>query len=121
MPSLGTTSGSPHPHMAEVFRQKAMLLGGALQNDADRDAARHALRGFIERIEIPSGDGLLQVVGNLGEMLAAASGGTVSTAVGKVGCGGPQQIVPAALLGGSVNVKTLTFPTEVPDVRRSLG
>jgi hypothetical protein len=39
----------------------------------------------------------------------------------KVGCGGPQQIVPAALLGGSVNVKTLTFPTEVPDVRLSLG
>lgn len=27
---------------------------------------------------------------------------------------GSQQIVPAALLGGSVNVKTLTFPTEVP-------
>ncbi|MGH7719125.1 MAG: recombinase zinc beta ribbon domain-containing protein [Gemmatimonadaceae bacterium] len=37
------------------------------------------------------------------------------------GCGGPQQIVPAALLGGSVKVKTLAFPTEVPDVRRSLG
>ena len=34
---------------------------------------------------------------------------------------GVQQIVPAALLGGSVNVKTLTFPTEVPDVRSSLG
>ena len=39
----------------------------------------------------------------------------------KAGCGGPQQIVPAALLGGSVNVKTLAFPTEVPDVRLSLG
>jgi len=37
------------------------------------------------------------------------------------GCGGPQQIVPAALLGGSVNVKTLAFLTEVPDVRLSLG
>jgi hypothetical protein len=37
------------------------------------------------------------------------------------GCGGPQQIVPAALLGGSVKTKTLTFPTEVPDVRRPLG
>jgi hypothetical protein len=37
-------------------------------------------------------------------------------------CGGPQQIVPAALLGGSVNVNTLTFPTEVPGARRlSLG
>ena len=37
------------------------------------------------------------------------------------GCGGPQQIVPAALLGGSVNVKTLAFLTEVPDVRCSVG
>jgi hypothetical protein len=34
---------------------------------------------------------------------------------------GPQQIVPAARLGGSVKTKTLTFPTEVPDVRRPLG
>ena len=36
-------------------------------------------------------------------------------------CGGPQRIVPAALLGGSVNVKTLTLLTEVPHVRLSLG
>ena len=36
-------------------------------------------------------------------------------------CGGSQQIVPAALLGGSVNVKALAFLTEVPDVRLSLG
>jgi len=35
---------------------------------------------------------------------------------------GMQQIVPAALSGGSGNVKTLTFLTEEPDVRRrSLG
>ncbi len=40
---------------------------------------------------------------------------------GTIGCGGPQQIVPAALLGGSVNEKTLAFLTEVPDVRRPLG
>jgi len=39
----------------------------------------------------------------------------------KLGCGGAQQIVPAALLGGSVRVKTPAFPTEVPDVRRSVG
>jgi uncharacterized protein (AIM24 family) len=31
---------------------------------------------------------------------------------------GPQQIVPAALLGGSVNVNTLAFLTEVPGARR---
>jgi len=39
-----------------------------------RESARQALRGFIERIVIPPGDELLQVVGNLGEMLTAASG-----------------------------------------------
>jgi hypothetical protein len=34
---------------------------------------------------IPSGDGLLQVVGNFGEMLAAAG---AKTAVAQGGCGG---------------------------------
>jgi hypothetical protein len=75
-------------YMAEVFRQKATLLAAALEHDAERDAARQALRGFIERIVIPPGDQLLQVVGNLGEMLTAASDGTVTAAVGNVGCGG---------------------------------
>ena len=114
-----------HPKMADVFRHKIEQLAKALQHDdvEQRGLARQTLRGFIDRIVIPPGDGLLQVVGNLGEMLAAASGRDMSTlaAVAKAGCGGPQQIVPAALLGGSVNVKTLTFPTEVPDVRRSVG
>jgi len=57
-------------------------------------------RGFIDRIEIPPGDGLLQVVGNLGEMLTAASGGNDSTlaAVGKVGCGGTQPSIPTDFL-----------------------
>lgn len=101
----------------------AKQLAAALEHDDERDAARQTLRGFIDRIVIPPGDGLLQVVGNLGEMLTAASGrnGSAVAAVGQVGCGGPQQIVPAALLGGSVNVKTLAFPTEVPDVRLSVG
>ncbi len=45
-------------------------------NDDWRDAARMALRGFVEKILIPPGDGLLQVVGNLGEMLTAAQGKT---------------------------------------------
>ncbi len=48
-----------HPYMAEVFRQKATLLAAALENDAERDAARQALRGFIERIEVPADEGLL--------------------------------------------------------------
>ena len=39
-----------------------------------------------------------------------------------IGCGGPQQIVPAALLDGSMNVNTLAFLTEVPGAPRlSLG
>ena len=33
-----------------------------------------ALRGFLDKIVIPEGDGLLQVVGNFGSMLAAAQG-----------------------------------------------
>jgi site-specific DNA recombinase len=55
-----------HPHMAEVFRQKATTLAAGLEHDEQRDAARQALRGFLEKIVIPPDDGLLQVVGNLG-------------------------------------------------------
>ena len=79
-----------HPAMAEVFRQKTTMLAAALEHDEEHAAARHALRGFLDKIVIPPGDGLLQVVGNLGEMLTAASGrnGSVVAAVGYVGCGG---------------------------------
>jgi len=74
--------------MAEAFREKVMRLAAALEQDVERDAARSALRGLVDRIVIPAGDGLLQVVGNLGEMLTAASNRTVAAAVGNVGCGG---------------------------------
>ena len=79
-----------HPQMAEVFRQKATTLAAGLEHDEQRDAARQALRGFLEKIVIPPGDGLLQVVGNVGAMLAAAPGRNQvrSNAVGYVGCGG---------------------------------
>ena len=79
-----------HPRMAEIFRQKATQLASALadETNADREATRQALRGFIDHIMIPPGDGLLQVVGNLGEMLTAAGGRTGAAAVGYVGCGG---------------------------------
>jgi site-specific DNA recombinase len=79
-----------HPHMAEVFRQKATTLAAGLEHDEQRDAARQALRGFLEKIVIPPGDGLLQVVGNLGAMLAAAQGRNQASqsTVGYVGCGG---------------------------------
>ena len=76
--------------MAEIFRQKTMQLAATLEHpdEARRESARQALRGFIDRVLIPPGDGLLQVVGNLGEMLAAAGGRDGSAAVGYVGCGG---------------------------------
>ena len=79
-----------HPHMAELFRQKATTLAAALEHDEHRDAARQALRGFLDRIEIPPGDGLLKVVGDVGAMLAAAHGRAkaANPSVGYVGCGG---------------------------------
>jgi site-specific DNA recombinase len=78
-----------HPHMAEVFRQKATTLAAGLEHEEQRDAARQALRGFLDKIVIPPGEGLLQVVGNVGSMLAAAQGRAMkSTSVGYVGCGG---------------------------------
>jgi hypothetical protein len=58
--------------MAAVFQQKATALAAGLEHDEKRDAARMALCGFLERIVIPPGEGLLQVVGNLGAMLEAA-------------------------------------------------
>jgi hypothetical protein len=79
-----------HPQMAEVFRQKTMQLAAALEDEDEeqRESARQALRGFIDHIVIPPGNGLLQVIGNLGEMLKAAGGRTGSAAVAYVGCGG---------------------------------
>jgi site-specific DNA recombinase len=79
-----------HPHIGEVFRQKTMQLAAALEqaDEQQREAARQSLRGFIDRVVIPPRDGLLQVVGNLGEMLTAAGGRNGSAAVGYVGCGG---------------------------------
>ena len=70
-----------------------MSLGRAMQSmdhedEEQRESARQVLRGFIDRIVIPPGDGLLQVVGNLGEMLKVAGGRTGSAAVAYVGCGG---------------------------------
>lgn len=88
-----------HPSMAEVFRQKTLALTAALEHDAERDEARAVLRGFLESIVIPSADGLLEVRGNLGEMLTAAGGrkGSAAAAVGQSGCGGLQPLIPTSL------------------------
>jgi site-specific DNA recombinase len=77
-----------HPQMAEVFRQKTMQLVAGLEHQGEHDTARQALRGFLEKIVIPPGNGLLQVVGSLGQMLKAADGRNGSAAVANVGCGG---------------------------------
>ena len=89
-----------HPQMADVFRKKATSLAAGLEHDEQRDAARKALRGFLERIEIPPGNGLLQVVGNLGSMLTAAQGRAHSqtSMVVNDGCGGVQPPLFAPLV-----------------------
>ena len=76
--------------MGEVFRLKATTLAAGLEHEGQRDAARQALRGLLDKIVIPPGDGPLQVIGNVGSMLAAEQGRaqTGSMAVGYVGCGG---------------------------------
>ena len=65
-----------HPAMGDVYRAKVQQLVAALEHEDDeqRERAREALRGFIDRIVIPPGDALLQIVGNLGAMLEAAAG-----------------------------------------------
>jgi len=57
-----------HARMAEVYREKATALAAGLELHEKRDTARLALRGFLERIGIPPGEALLQVVGNVGVM-----------------------------------------------------
>jgi hypothetical protein len=111
-----------HPSMARVFAHKVRALADGLEHEEleQRESARSALRGFIDRIVIPPGDGLLQVVGNLGEMLTtAADGRSNSAAVGNGGCGGSPQIVPEALLGGGMNAETRRFLEGFHHVRRS--
>jgi hypothetical protein len=65
-----------HPAMADVYRSKVEKLVAAPESGDEQGAAGEALRDFIDRIVIPEGDGLLQVVGNLGLMLVATNGKT---------------------------------------------
>jgi hypothetical protein len=83
---------------------QAIKNGGSARTlNEQRDAAREALRGFLDKIVIPPGDGLLQVVGNFGAMLAAAEGRAPrASAVGSVGCGGVQPAVLAAVEWGGL-------------------
>jgi len=103
--------------MADVFQQKTMQLAAALEHEDEeqRETARQTLRGFVEKIVIPPGDGLLQVVGNLGEMLTAAAGRSGAAAVGYVGCGGAQPASLGVLLGCRVaRVRSVTIEHAAP-------
>ena len=77
-----------HPDMATLFRLKVTTLAAGLEKDEFRDEARETLRGFLDHIVIPPGDGLLRVVGNFGKMLDAAQSSGSRAAVGQNGCGG---------------------------------
>jgi len=94
------TPDATSKHGGRVHR-KTLHLAAALQHDDEeqRESARQALRGFIDRIVIPA-DGLLQVVGNFGEMLTAAGGPDGAAAVAYVGCGGTQPAEFGVLLDG---------------------
>jgi len=83
-----------HPGMADVFRQKVIALCGGLEDEAQRETARTALRGLVDQIVIPA-EGLLQLHGNLGAMLETgrkSKTGSIDP-VAIVGCGGPQPTV----------------------------
>ena len=94
-----------------------------------RSAAKvpHDVVGKLATFRSHEGQLRIELRGNLAAMLTAAQQTKRSPETGDLslqfgGCGGSQQIVPAALLGGSVNVNTLEFLTEVPGARRlSLG
>jgi hypothetical protein len=77
----------------EVYRKEATAIAAGLEHDEERDAARLAPRGFLEKIVIPPGEALLQVLGKVGVMLAAAQARTVyqpdMVELGGIsGCGG---------------------------------
>lgn len=94
MASLEAPEPLLHPSMGEVYKAKVEHLATALEVDdeIERERAREAVRGFIEKIVIPVDERQpLIVFGDLGSMLAAAANwddGSSLTAVAYVGCGG---------------------------------
>lgn len=64
-----------HPRMAKDFQKRTRGLIAALDNGSEeqRTLAAETLRGFLDKIIVPP-SGPLQVVGNLGALLAAATG-----------------------------------------------
>jgi len=64
-----------HPEMADLYRQKVMALGQALEHPETRAEASEALGGLIEAIILtPCEDELrIELKGNLAAMLSAAT------------------------------------------------
>ena len=86
-----------HPSMADDFGRKVEALTTTLTTGDQHGAAREALRGLIDKVVVPPGDGLLMIHGNLGKMLEASGGKDC-----KNGCGGAQPAVLAAVERGGV-------------------
>lgn len=67
--------------MSEVYKAKVERLAAVLEADdeMERERAREAVRGFIEKIVIPIDERQpLIVFGDLGKMLAAAANWTTA-------------------------------------------
>lgn len=95
---------SVHPEMAAAYRAKVAALCAGLEEADDRDAAREAIRGLIDRITLePTGNQLgIVVSGNLGAMLNLAQNSKRPTDFGlltasNIGCGGSQPTLLALL------------------------
>ena len=96
--------------MSEVFRSKTEALARGLENEGDEEAARGALRGLIEKIVIPPGDGLLTVSGNLGNVRSAQCREHPEFDLGAiVGCGGSQPPISAALAVDRMRRRRVAF------------
>ena len=89
-----------HPSTGELYRTRVEAAIEA-DDEIERERAKEALRGFIEKIVIPADARQpLQVFDDLGKMLAAASNwpdGSSLAAVANVGCGGSQPPLSATV------------------------
>ena len=93
-----------HPSMADDFGRKVEALTTTLTTGDQHGAAREALRGLIDKVVVPPGDGLLMIHGNLGKMLEASGGKDC-----KNGCGGSPCTKSASLLDSSLGPFLLLF------------
>lgn len=78
----------PQPQLAAMFQSSASEFAAALQREGSmRDHARAEIREIVEKIVIPPGNALLQLIGRPEKMLSVARGEQRATD-GIDGCGG---------------------------------